>query len=114
MLEAGPSLITSEILRTLVTRTFTRGAAQIHFNMQDELYLDYIHARRGWGFARRLLGHVGPASARRPDDYLIGTEIDPRYYRQAEQHGAASRRSRTGIGVDKSLERQKGVPAIEA
>ncbi len=57
-----------------VTRKITYSAAKIYHNMQDELFLGNIDAKRDWGFAQDYVEAMWlMLQQNKPDDYVIAT-----------------------------------------
>ena len=95
---------------TFVSRKITRAATRIKLELQEQLFLGNLDARRDWGYAPDYVEAMWlMMQAEEPDDYVIATgethsirefldeafgyldldwkkfvEIDPRYYRPAE------------------------------
>jgi GDPmannose 4,6-dehydratase len=57
---------------TFVTRKITRAVAQIHYGMQDILYLGNLDAKRDWGYAKDYVEAMWLMLQQdQPDDYVI-------------------------------------------
>ncbi len=95
---------------TFVTRKITKAAARIKLGKQDKLFLGNLQAKRDWGYAKEYVeGMWRMLQQDQPDDYVLATgyawsirdfldvafgvldlnwrkyvEIDPKYYRPAE------------------------------
>lgn len=95
---------------TFVSRKITRAATRIKLELQEQLFLGNLDARRDWGYAPDYVEAMWlMMQAEEPDDYVIATgethsirefldeafgyldlewkkfvQIDPRYYRPAE------------------------------
>lgn len=95
---------------TFVSRKITRAATRIKLELQEQLFLGNLDARRDWGYARDYIEAMWlMMQAEEPDDFVIATgethsirefldeafgyldldwkkfvEIDPHYYRPAE------------------------------
>lgn len=95
---------------TFVTRKITRAVARIKLNLQEDLYLGNLDAKRDWGYAKEYVEAMWlMLQQTKPDDYVIATgethsvkefleaafdhaqldykkfvKIDPKYFRPAE------------------------------
>jgi GDPmannose 4,6-dehydratase len=59
---------------TFVTRKITRAVANIHFGLQDTLYLGNLDAKRDWGYAKDYVEAMWLMLQQdNPDDYVIAT-----------------------------------------
>ena len=59
---------------TFVTRKITRAVANIHYGLQDKLYLGNLDAKRDWGYAKDYVEAMWlMLQQNSPDDYVIAT-----------------------------------------
>jgi GDPmannose 4,6-dehydratase len=59
-----------------VTRTISRGAAEIKLGLADELVLGNLDVRRDWGYAKEYVEAMWlMLQQEEPDDYVIGTGV---------------------------------------